>query len=127
MDVPRLMQAALGDAGTSPAADPCIRPAQSDDLRQWRPLHRSLFAGSDLPDGEIAAAISDGPRLVLTAWLDGWPAGGPVAKDDPAGDGLCVDRLGVDLAARGRRGAALTVRQHRAEALSRYPQCGFQR
>ncbi|MBT9595166.1 MAG: GNAT family N-acetyltransferase [Vitreoscilla sp.] len=145
MDIHRVMQAALGDAGTLTAADPRIRPARSDDLRLWLPLHRGLFPGSYLSDDEIAAAISDGPRLVLTALLDGWPAGYLVAKDDPTGDELYVDYLGVDPAARGRglgrallqhamswgedrgrRRAALTVRQDRAEALSLYLQCGFQ-
>jgi [ribosomal protein S18]-alanine N-acetyltransferase len=145
MDVHRVMQAALGDAGTSTTADPRIRPARSDDLRQWLPLHHGLFPGSYLSDDEIAAAISDGPRLVLTAWLDGRPAGYLVAKDDATGDELYMDYLGVDAAARGRglgrallrhamswgedRGrkrAALTVRQDRAEALSLYLQCGFQ-
>jgi len=145
MDVHRVMQAALGDAGTATAADPRIRPARSDDLRQWLPLHHGLFPGSYLSDDEIAAAISDGPRLVLTARLDGRPAGYLVAKDDATMDELYVDYLGVDPAARGRglgrallrhamrwgedrgrRRAALTVRQDRAEALSLYLQCGFQ-
>jgi ribosomal protein S18 acetylase RimI-like enzyme len=145
MDVHRVMQAALGDAVASTAADPRIGPARSDDLRQWLPLHHALFPGSYLSDDEIAAAISDGPRLVLTARLDGRPAGYLVAKDDATADELYVDYLGVDPAARGRglgrallrhamrwgadrgrRCAALTVRQDRAEALSLYLQCGFQ-
>ena len=140
-----LAHAALGDAGTSSAADPRISPARSDDLGQWLPLHHGLFPGSYLSDDEIAAAISDGPRLVLTARLDGRPAGYLVAKDDATMDELYVDYLGVDPAARGRglgrallrhamrwgedrgrRRAALTVRQDRAEALSLYLQCGFQ-
>ena len=143
MGVYRVMQAALGDAGTT-AADPRIRATQRDDLRQWLPLHHGLFPGSYLSDEEIAAAISDGPRLVLTAWLDGRPAGYLVAKDDVTMDELYVDYLGVDPAARGRglgrallqhatrwaegrgrRRAALTVRQDRAAALSLYLQCGF--
>lgn len=100
-----------------------------------------MFPGTQLSDDEIAAAISDGPCLVLTAWLDGRPAGYLVAKDDTRMDELYVDYLGVDPAARGRgpgrallldamrwaedrgrRRAALTVRQDRAEALSLYLQ-----
>lgn len=145
MDVHRVMQASLGDAGGATTADPRIRPARSDDLRQWLPLHHGLFPGSYLPDDEILAAISGGPRLLLTAWHDGRPAGYLVAKDDATMDELYVDYLGVDPAARGRglggallrhamrwgegrgRGrAALTVRQDRKEALSLYLQCGFQ-
>jgi len=145
MDVHRVMEAALGDAGTATAADACIRAARPDDLRQWLPLHHGLFPGSYLSDDEIATAIGDGPHLVLTAWLDGRPAGYLVAKDDATMDELYVDYLGVDPAARGRglgrallrhamrwgegrgrRRAALTVRQDRIEALSLYLQCGFQ-
>lgn len=145
MDVHRVMQAALGDARTATAADARIRPARPDDLRQWLPLHHGLFPGSYLSDDEIEAAIGGGPHLVLTAWLDGRPAGYLVAKDDATMDELYVDYLGVDPAARGRglgralllhamrwaegrgrRSAALTVRQDRAEALSLYLQCGFQ-
>ena len=141
----RVMQATLGAVGTSAAADPRIRPTRSDDLRQWLPLHHGLFPGAYLSDEEIAAAISDGQRLVLTALLDGMAAGYLVAKDDATADELYVDYLGVDPAARGRglgrallrhamgwgedrgrRCAALTVRQDRAEALSLYLQCGFQ-
>ena len=145
IDVHRVLQAALGDVGTAITADPRIRPARSGDLRQWLPLHHGLFPGSYLSDDEILAAISDGPRLVLTAWLDGRPAGYLVAKDDATMDELYVDYLGVDPAARdrglggallrhamrwgegrGRGRAALTVRQDRKEALSLYLQCGFQ-
>jgi ribosomal protein S18 acetylase RimI-like enzyme len=145
MDVHRVMEAALGDAGATTAADVHVRPSRSDDLRQWLPLHHGLFPGSYLSDDEIATALSDGPRLVLTAWLDGRPAGYLVAKDDATMNEVYVDYLGVDPAARGRglgrallrhamrwgegRGrsrAALTVRQDRAEALSLYLQCGFQ-
>jgi ribosomal protein S18 acetylase RimI-like enzyme len=108
------------------------------------PLHHGLFPGAYLSDDEIVAATGDGPRLVLTAWLDGRPAGYLVAKDDATMDELYVDYLGVDPSARGRglgrallrhamrwgahRGracAALTVRQDRKEALSLYLQCGF--
>jgi ribosomal-protein-alanine N-acetyltransferase len=144
--VHRVMQAALGDAGTATAADARIRPARPDDLRQWLPLHHGLFPGSYLSDDDIAAALGDdGPRRVLTAWLDGRPAGYLVAKDDATMDELYVDYLGVDPAARGRglgrsllldamrwaegrgrRRAALTVRQDRVEALSLYLRCGFQ-
>jgi len=145
MDVHRVMQRKLGDALASAAADARIRAAQQDDLRQWLPLHHHLFPGSYLSDDEIAAAINDDPSLVLTAWLDGRPAGYLVAKDDSTTDELYVDYLGVDPAFRGRglgrglllhairwgegrgRGrAALTVRQDRAEALSLYLHCGFQ-
>jgi ribosomal protein S18 acetylase RimI-like enzyme len=145
MDVHRVMQAALGDAGTASAADARIAPAQPADLRQWLPLHHGLFPGSYLSDDDIAAAISDGLRLVLTAWLDRRPAGYLVAQDDTAMGELYVDYLGVAPAARGRglgralllqairwgegrgrRRAALTVRQDRAEAMSLYLQCGFQ-
>ncbi len=145
MDVHRVMEAALGDAGAATAADARIRPTRPDDLRQWLPLHHGLFPGSYLSDDEIAAAISDGPRLVLTAWLDGGPAGYLVAKDDATMNEIYVDYLGVDPAARGRglgrallrhamrwgegrgrRRAALTVRQDRVEALSLYLKCGFQ-
>jgi ribosomal protein S18 acetylase RimI-like enzyme len=144
MDVHRVMQAALGDAGTATAADARIAPARPDDLRQWLPLHHGLFPGSYLSDEDIAAAISDGARLVLTAWLDSRTAGYLVAKDDAAMGELYVDYLGVDPATRGRglgralllhamrwgesrgcRRAALTVRQDRAEAMSLYLQCGF--
>jgi ribosomal protein S18 acetylase RimI-like enzyme len=144
VDVHRVMQAALGDAGTATAADARIRPAQLDDLQHWLPLHHGLFPGSYLSDDDIAAAIRDGPRLVLSAWLDGRPAGYVVAKDDATMDELYVDYLGVAPGARGRglgrslllhairwgegrgrRRAALTVRQDRAEALSLYIQCGF--
>jgi ribosomal protein S18 acetylase RimI-like enzyme len=144
MDVHRVMQAALVDAGTATAADARVSPARSDDLRQWLPLHHGLFPGAYLSDDEIAAAIGNGPRLVLTARLDGRPAGYLVAKDDTTMDELYVDYLGVDPAARGRglgrallrhamqwgadrgrRRAVLTVRQDRAEALSLYLQCGF--
>jgi [ribosomal protein S18]-alanine N-acetyltransferase len=145
MDVHRVMQAALGGAATATAADARIRPARPDDLRQWLPLHHGLFPGSYLSDDEIAAALGDGgSRRVLTAWLDGRPAGYLVAKDDAAMDELYVDYLGVDPAARGRglgrallldamrwaegrgrRRAALTVRQDRVEALSLYLRCGF--
>ena len=145
MGVHRVMQRALGDAGAATAADARIRPARPDDLRQWLPLHHGLFPGSYLSDDEITAAISDDASLVLTAWLDGQPAGYLVAKDDTATDELYVDYLGVDPAFRGRglgralllhairwgedrgRGrSALTVRQDRAEALSLYLQCGFE-
>lgn len=145
LDVHRVMQAALGDAGKLPGADQRVRPARLDDLPQWLPLHHGLFPGSYLSDDEIAESIGDGPRLVLTAQLDGEPAGYLLAKDDATGDELYVDYLGVDPAARGRglgrallrqamswgedrgrRRAALTVRQDRAEALSLYRQCGFQ-
>ena len=104
-----------------------------------------MFPGSYVSDEEIAAAISDDPSLVLTAWLDGRAAGNLVAKDDTTADELYVDYLGVDPACRGRglgralllhamhwgggrgrRRAALTVRQDRTEALSLYLQCGFQ-
>lgn len=143
--VHRVMQAALGDAGTATAADARIRPARLDDLWQWLPLHHGLFPGSYLSDDDIVASIRDGPRLVLSACLDGRPAGYVVAKDDATMDELYVDYLGVDPAARGRglgrslllhairwgegrgrRRAALTVRQDRVEALSLYLQCGFQ-
>ena len=77
-------------------------PPRPDDLRQWLPLHHGLFPGSYLSDDEITAAISDDPSLVLTAWLDGQPAGYLVAKDDTATDELYVDYLGVDPAFRGR-------------------------
>ena len=145
MDVHRVMQAALGDVGTTTAADARITPARPDDLRQWLPLHHGLFPGSYLSDEDIAAAISDGARLVLTAWFDSRPAGYLVAKDDAAMGEMYVDYLGVDPATRGRglgralllhamrwgerracRRAALTVRQDRAEAMSLYLQCGFQ-
>ncbi len=144
MAVHRVMQAALGDAGTATAADARITPARMDDLQQWLPLHHGLFPGSYLSDDDIAAAIGDGSRLVLSAWLDGRPAGYVVAKDDATMDELYVDYLGVDPGARGRglgralllhairwgagrgrRCAALTVRQDRVEALSLYIQCGF--
>lgn len=144
MDVHRVMQAELRDAGTATVADPRVRATQADDLRHWLPLHHGLFPASYLSDDEIAAAIGDGPRLVLTARLDGRPAGYLVAKDEVTMDELYVDYLGVDPAARGRglgrallqhamrwaegRGrscAVLTVRQDRAEALSLYLQCGF--
>jgi [ribosomal protein S18]-alanine N-acetyltransferase len=144
MEVHRVMQAALGDAGKAAAADARIRPARMDDLPHWLPLHHDLFPGSYLSDDAIAAAISGGPRLVLSAWLDGRPAGYVVAKDDATMDELYVDYLGVDPGARGcglgralllhairwgegrgRRRAALTVRQDRAEALLLYQQCGF--
>lgn len=145
MDVHRVMQAALGHAVADAVADARIQPARPEDLPRWLPLHHGLFPGSYLSDDEIAAAIGDGPRLVLTAWRDGRPAGYLVAKDDAPMDELYVDFLGVDPAARGRglgralllramcwaegRGrsrAALTVRQDRAEALSLYLQCGFE-
>lgn len=145
MDVHRVMQRALGGAEATSTDDARIRPAQPDDLRHWLPLHHGLFPGSYLSDDEIAAAISDEPSLVLTAWLDGRPAGYLVANDDATADELYVDYLGVDPAMRGRglgralllhairwgegrgRGrAALTVRQDRAEALSLYLHCGFQ-
>ena len=145
MGVHRVMQRALGDAVAATAADARIRPARPDDLGQWLPLHHDLFPRSYLSDDEIAAAVSGGPSLVLTAWLDGRPAGYLVAKDDARTDELYVDYLGVDPAFRGRglgralllyairwgdgrgRGrAALTVRQDRAEALSLYLHCGFQ-
>lgn len=145
MDVHRVMQRALGEAGAATTADARIRPAQPEDLRQWLPLHHGLFPGSYLSDDQIAAAVSDDPSLVLTAWLDGRAAGYLVAKDDATTDELYVDYLGVDPALRGRglgralllhaihwgegrgRGrAALTVRQDRAEALSLYLGCGFQ-
>ena len=144
MEVHRVMQTALSHAGKATAADARIRPARMDDLQHWLPLHHGLFPGSYLSDDDIAAAISGGPRLVLSAWLDGRPAGYVVAKDDEAMDELYVDYLGVDPGARGcglgralllhairwgegrgRRRAALTVRQDRAEALSLYLQCGF--
>lgn len=155
MAVHRVMQAALGDAGaatataTATAVDSRITLARPDDLRQWLPLHHGLFPGSYLSDDEIAAAvgtaIDGGPRLVLTAWLDDRPAGYLVAMDETTAHELYVDYLGVAPAARGRglgrallchamrwaeargrRRAALTVRQDRAEALSLYLQCGFQ-
>jgi hypothetical protein len=50
MEVHRVMQAALGDAGTATTADMRIRPAQMDDLQQWLPLHHGLFPGSYLSD-----------------------------------------------------------------------------
>jgi ribosomal protein S18 acetylase RimI-like enzyme len=144
MDVHRVMQAALADAEAATPADERVRPAGPDDLREWLPLHHSLFPDSYLSDGAIAAAISDDSRLVLTAWLDGRPAGYLVAKDEATADELYVDYLGVDPACRGRglgralllqairwggfrgrRRAALTVRQDRAEAVSLYLQCGF--
>jgi ribosomal protein S18 acetylase RimI-like enzyme len=140
----RVMQAALGQAGTAPATDARIRLARIDELRHGLPLHHGLFPGSYLSDGDIAAAISDDARLVLSAWVDGVPAGYAVAKDDATMNEVYVDYLGVDPAARGRglgralllhvirwgerrgrRRAALTVRQDRAEALSLYLQCGF--
>jgi ribosomal protein S18 acetylase RimI-like enzyme len=145
MDVHRVMQSTLGDVGPATAADARVRLARPDDLRQWLPLHHGLFPDSYYSDDEIAAAISDDPSLVLTAWLDGRPAGYLVAKDDTSMDELYVDYLGVDPAfrgrglgralllhamrwgeGRGRRRAALTVRQDRAEALSLYLRCGFQ-
>jgi ribosomal protein S18 acetylase RimI-like enzyme len=144
LELHRVMQAALGHAGTAPATDARIRVARIDDLRHWLPLHHGLFPGSYLSDDDIAAAISDDARLVLSAWVDGVPAGYAVAKDDATMDEVYVDYLGVDPAARGRglgralllhvirwgerrgrRRAALTVRQDRAEALSLYLQCGF--
>lgn len=144
LGVHRVMQAVLADAGTAPATDARVRPARLDDLGQWLPLHHGLFPGSYLSDDETTAAVSASQRLVLTAWLDGRPAGYLVAKDDPTADELYVDYLGVDPASRGRglgralllhairwgagRGrsrGALTVRQDRAEALSLYLQCGF--
>lgn len=143
MDVHRVMQAALAPAAA--AADTRIRLAQREDLPQWLPLHHGLFPSSYLSDDEIAAAIGDGRRLVLTAWLGGRPAGYLVANDDKTMDELYVDYLGVGPEARGRglgralllhamrwakrRGrsrAALTVRQDRTEALSLYRHCGFQ-
>jgi GNAT superfamily N-acetyltransferase len=102
MAVHRVMQAALGDAGTAPGADARIKPARLDDLQHWLPLHHGLFPGSYLSDDDIAAAIGDGPRLVLSVWLDGRPAGYVVAKDDATMDELYVDYLGVDPGARGR-------------------------
>jgi ribosomal protein S18 acetylase RimI-like enzyme len=144
MDVHRVMQRVLGDAAATTSPDARIRPAQPEDLRRWLPLHRSLFPGSYLCDDQIAAALDDGSRLVLTAWHDGQPAGYLVAKDDATADELYVDYLGVEPAFRGaglgralllhalrwgesraRAHAALTVRQDRAGALSLYLQCGF--
>lgn len=144
MAVHRVMQAVLGGIGTAAAADARIRPARMEDLQHWLPLHHGLFPASYLSDDDIAAATTDGSRLVLSAWLDGRPAGYAVAKDDATMDELYVDYLGVDPRARGRglgralllhairwgkgrgrRRAALTVRQDRAEALSLYLQCGF--
>jgi ribosomal protein S18 acetylase RimI-like enzyme len=144
MDVHRVMQAELGSASAASAADARVRPTAADDLRQWLPLHHAIFPGSYLSDDEIAAAIGEAPSLVLTAWLEGRPAGYLLAKDDTTADELYVDYLGVDPAcrghglgrallhhairwgaARGRSRAALTVRQDRAEALGLYLQCGF--
>ena len=144
MNVHRVMQAALGDQGAAIAPDPRIRHAQSDDLLQWLPLHHALFPGSYLSDDEIAAATDGGPRLVLTALFGGRAGGYLIAKDDATLGELYVDYLGVEPAARGqglgrglllfamrwgerrgRRRAALTVRQDREEALSLYGQCGF--
>ena len=145
MDVHRVMQAPLGDRAKATTADARVVPARADDLPQWLPLHHSLFPGSYLSDDEIAAALGDGPRLVLTALLDGRPVGYLVAKDDATMDELYVDYLGVDPSARGhglgrallqhamswgeargRRRAALTVRQDRSEAMSLYRQCNFE-
>jgi len=144
MNVHRVMQAALGDNGTPPASDLSIRHARPDDLLEWLPLHHGLFPGSYLSDDEIRAATNGGPRLVLTALFAGRPAGYLIATDDATLGELYVDYLGVEPAARGRglgrelllyamrwgerrgrRRAALTVRQDRKEALSLYLQCGF--
>jgi ribosomal protein S18 acetylase RimI-like enzyme len=144
MDVHRVMQAALDDDAEASIADPRIRRAQPDDLGQWLPLHHGLFPRSYLSDGEIAAALGHGPRLALTAWLAGRPAGYLLAKDDATMNEVYVDYVGVDPAARGhglgrallghamgwgkargRGRAALTVRQDRKEALTLYLRCGF--
>lgn len=144
LGVHRVMQAMLGEAEAAAATDARVRPARPDDLDHWLPLHHGLFPGSYLSDDEISAAIGDGRHLVLTAWQEDRPAGYLVAKDDTTADELYVDYLGVDAASRGRglgralllqairwgagrgrRHAALTVRQDRAEALSLYLQCGF--
>ena len=144
LDVHRVMQRSLGDAASTGAGDPRIRPAQPDDLPRWLPLHHGLFPGSYLVDDQIAAALDDDRRLVLTACDDGRPAGYLVAQDDVDADELYVDAIGVDPAfrgrglgralllhaigwgaGRGRANAALTVRQDRAQALSLYLQCGF--
>jgi ribosomal protein S18 acetylase RimI-like enzyme len=144
MAVHHVMQAMFGYDGRATAADARIRPARMDDLQHWLPLHHDLFPGSSLSDSDIAAAIGDGARLVLSACIDGRPAGYLVAKDDATMDEVYVDYLGVDPGARGqglgralllhavgwgegrvRRRAALTVRQDRAEALSLYLHCGF--
>lgn len=145
MEVHRVMLAALGRVAATSAADSRVVPARPGDLPQWLPLHHSLFPGSYLSDDEIAEALGEGQRLVLTALLDGRPAGYLTAKDDATMDELYIDYLGVDPAARGRglgrallqhamcwgerrgrRHAALTVREDRAEALSLYRQCGFE-
>lgn len=146
MAVHRVMQAALGEhALLASTAGPHIAPAQPEDLPQWLGLHHDLFPGSYLSDDEIAAAIGEDARLVLTARLDDRAAGYLIAQDDAAMDELYVDFLGVSPTARGRglgrallqhamhwgarrgrRRAALTVRQDRAGALSLYRQCGFE-
>lgn len=145
MDVHRVMQAPLGDSAAAGGTDARVMLARAEDLAQWLPLHHSLFPGSYLSDDEFAAALGGGPRLVLTALLDGRSAGYLTAKDDATMDEVYVDYLGVEPSARGhglgralleyamrwgeargRRRAALTVREDRAEALSLYRRCGFE-
>jgi len=140
----RVMQAMLHEAEASPA-DPRIAPTAPTDLAHWLPLHHELFPGAYLSDDEIEAALGGGRRLVLTAWLQGRPAGYLVANDEAAMDEVYVDFIGVDPACRGhglgrslllealrwgrglnRRHAALTVRQDREEALSLYRRCGLE-
>jgi ribosomal protein S18 acetylase RimI-like enzyme len=144
VDVHRVMQVALGTLPPDVAADHRIARAGRADLPQWLPLHRQLFPATYLSDRDIEAALDDVTRLVLTARIDGRPAGYLVAKDEAAMDEVYIDYVGVDPAGRGqgvgrallqeamrwvrglgRRHAALTVRQDREAALSLYRQCGF--
>ena len=144
MTIHRVMQAMLHEVEASPP-DPRIAPTARTDLAHWLPLHHALFPGGYLSDDEIEAALGGGRRLVLTAWLQGRPAGYLVANDEPAMGEIYVDFIGVDPACRGRglgrslllealrwgrglnrRHAALTVRQDREEALSLYRRCGLE-
>jgi ribosomal protein S18 acetylase RimI-like enzyme len=145
MAIHRVMQAKLQPALDASPADPRIARAAPDDLPHWLPLHHALFPSGYLSDGEIEAALDGGRRLVLTASLQGRPAGYLIANDEPAMDEIYVDFIGVDPACRGhglarallqealrwgrglnRRHAALTVRQDREEALSLYRGCGLE-
>ena len=70
MDVHRVMQAALGDAATATTADPRIRAARPEDVRQWLPLHHGA-GGVSLDYLFHSRVIGDNPDVDAVGYIGG--------------------------------------------------------
>jgi ribosomal protein S18 acetylase RimI-like enzyme len=139
----RVLQApAAGLAALPPL--PQVRAATAQDRALAWALHSALFPSSYLSADDFGADASRRALWVVPGDDGGAIAGYLHAEDQPPGDELYVDYLGVVESARGRglgaallqragQGAvergrtqvALTVREDRRGALGLYLRCGF--